>query len=416
MDAGDNHQTHPMTDANATYALGILGTEDKARLSRNRDVFAALVKTRAKHPGNVSSMSRIIKHMCSLQPPEFIYISFGLELDIFLAKSFADRARALEKQPTNSKVQKHEDAKIAVNLEFATKFVQILSNVFLTCKETERLRVLLKGSIGNKGNTTRDERKAQMFHILLKTFANDPVASISLCLWCGAFRTASNYIHRINPLDLTIGFYIEMDQLVEFIERPLFRDLHLQMLECDENPGNEGSGAMLYRVLKSLLMLLPQSKSYNILKSRLLAVARFRQCAVNLQGMSSVDIRGTSAEVFVHRILEVRQLHCDEKWKGIRAESLEPFDNFDDVDVHEYRRSWLGYKNAKEEQEGREKIRSMHRTRTIEEEKEFSLKGYRGFHKDGASLDDKEEKANEGNNDDDSEHNSTEWKEAWVDE
>lgn len=132
--------------------------------------------------------------------------------------------------------------------------------------------------------------------------------------------------------------------------------------------------------------------------------------------MSSVDIRGTSAEVFVHRILEVRQLHCDEKWKGIRAESLEPFDNFDDVDVHEYCRSWLGYKNAKEEQEGREKIRSMHRTRTIEEEKEFSLKGYRGFHKDGASLDDKEEKTEEGNNDDDSVHNSTEWKEAWVDE
>ena len=33
-----------------------------------------------------------------------------------------------------------------------------------------------------------------------------------------------------------------------------------------------------------------------------------------------------------------------------------------------------------------------------------------------SSLDDKEEKIDGGNNDDDSEHNSKEWKEAWIDE
>ncbi len=258
----------------------------------------------------------------------------------------------------------------------------------------------------------------------MKTFAHDPVAAISLCLWCGAFRTASSYIHKINPLDLDISFYMELDQLIEFIERPLFRDLHLSMLECDENPALEGSGAMLYRVLKSMLMLLPQSTSYNILQQRLLSVARFRQCAVHLQGMSNVEIRGTSAEVFVHRILEVRQLHCNAKWRSIRSESLEPSSvtDFDDVDIDEGRRNWLGYKNKEEEEKGRMKFRKQSTTSTSKEESGVK---YEGFHKEGklspddrdhniadeVSYEEENESRSESSNEDD---DAEKWKEYWA--
>jgi hypothetical protein len=39
------------------------------------------------------------------------------------------------------------------------------------------------------------------------------------------------------------------------------------MLECDEDPIDEGSSAILYRLLKSILMILPQSTSYNLLQN-----------------------------------------------------------------------------------------------------------------------------------------------------
>ena len=430
-DESDDLQSHPMTDANATYALGILHLEEKGRLSRSREVFAALIKSHAKYPSSLSSLSRIIRHMCSLQPPEFIFVSFGLELNAFVIKMMQNRSKIMEVEGPDSKKLRHENARVSKNLNFTAKFAQVLSNVLLTCQETERLRNHLKGCIAMKGKSTKDERKAQMFHILLKTFAHDPVAAISLCLWCGAFRTASSYIHKIDPLDLDLNFYMEIDQLIEFIERPLFRDLHLSMLECDENPGLEGSGAMLYRVLKSILMLLPQSTSYNILQQRLLSVARFRQCAVHLEGMSNVDIKGTTAEIFVHRILEVRQLHCDAKWRSIRSESLEPANvpDFNGVDSDAARRNWLGYKNKIEEEQGRKKYRHQQGAST---ETENGSAEYHGFHKEGEiSPDDRDietdtnevaedlvkNNSNDNSNDNESsdgDADDQEWKESWA--
>ena len=414
-----------MTDGNATFALGVLSLEDKGRLSRNRDVFAALIKAKAKHPSSLASLSRIVRHMCALQPPEFVFVSFGLELNLFILKMMSNRAKLETTEGHDSKKLRNEDIKISKHFEFATKFVQVLSNVLLTANETIRLRQLLKGCIASAENTTRNERKVQMFHILLKTFAHDPIAAISLCLWCGAFRTTASYIHKIDPLDLNLSFFMELDQLIEFIERPLFCDLHLTMLECNENPALEGSGAMLYRALKSILMLLPQSRSYKILQQRLLSVAQFRQCAVHLHGTSHVEIRGTSAEIFVHRILEVRQLHCNARWRSIRSESLEPSHliELEGVDVDGGRRSWLGYANKEEEEKGREKYRNNH-DGGVEEDAPYTQ--YQEFHKekeippddrnDSAEEEQKDEDHAVSSDDSSDSEDGNRWKQYWASE
>jgi Domain of unknown function (DUF3434). len=330
------------------------------------------------------------------------------------------RAETVASESKDDRTIRHEDMIVFQNLHFASNFAQVLSNVFLTCKETERLRNLVKGSIGHRGNTTRDERKVQIFHILLKTFAHHPVAAISFCLWCRAFRTAATYIHKIDPLDLDLSFFIELDQLIEFIERPLFRDLHLSMLDCDDNPALEGSGAMLYRVLKSILMVLPQSTAYRILQQRLLSVARFRQSAVYLQGMPSVEIRGTNTEIFVHRILEVRRLHCDAKWRYIRSESLEVsgVPTYEAVDSDAGRRSWLGYSSQQEERKGRDKIREHFK---VTNGGESSLDGYQGLHKVGHFSPDEKDEIDIGKGryestvkDASKDIDTLKWKEVWA--
>mmetsp|Transcript_23671 Transcript_23671/g.45052 ORF Transcript_23671/g.45052 Transcript_23671/m.45052 type:complete len:237 (-) Transcript_23671:405-1115(-) len=156
-------------------------------------------------------------------------------------------------------------------------------------------------------------------------------------------------------------FYLEIDQLIDLIERPLFRHLHLRMLECEDDPNQERSGAMLFRTLKSIMMILPQSTSYMILKERLTSMARYRQSAVALTGLSKLIDCGSETDVFVKRIVNVRKLHCDAKWRNIRAESLEEPSRLVDEDQRltaaQQRREWLGYADESEELAMKEKMK-----------------------------------------------------------
>ena len=143
---------------------------------------------------------------------------------------------------------------------------------------------------------------------------------------------------------------------------------------------------MLFKALKSLLMILPQSTCYVVLKDRLTSVSRFRQSAI--QGgmmmysnkamlastnrpsscVSNSSVNGTGggtavvdAEAFLKRVLQVRDLHCTAAWNAIRADSLEVPNTGEEekVEGEEHgtdRRRWLGYASMKEEQEAQEKF------------------------------------------------------------
>merc|ERR1740124_75598 len=151
-------------------------------------------------------------------------------------------------------------------------------------EEAKDLRELLKDCIGKRRGNERDKRRTKLFHILLYSFSHNLVASVSLCLWAGAYSSASTFLQKIDPLDIDLGFLLELDQMIELLERPLFRHFHLRMLEADDNVEAEGSGAMLVKTLKLLLMIVPQSTCYRILRDRIVTISRFRQstlvCAV----------------------------------------------------------------------------------------------------------------------------------------
>lgn len=272
------------------------------------------------------------------------------------------REKVLESPEVDSQMVKQELASFAKDLAFVSNFAQQLGMVLFAAPETEQIRQVLKNSIGLKGNTVRDARRARLFHILLYTLSHNIVATLAFCLWGGAFLTASTFLQNIDPLDVSLMFYLEIDQLVDLIERPLFRHLHLHMLECEDDPYQEGSGAMLFRTLKSILMLLPQSTSYIILKERLTSMARYRQSAVALSGLSRKIVPGSEMDAFVKRIVSVRRLHCDAKWRNIRAESLEEPSRTVSEDqkltAAQQRREWLGYADEEEELTAIEKIKN----------------------------------------------------------
>lgn len=136
--------------------------------------------------------------------------------------------------------------------------------------------------------------------------------------------------------------------------------LHVRMLENDRDPEHEGSGYMLFRALKSLLMMLPQSTCYYVLKDRLTGVSRFRQTAIHTRplALASRD-QDCESEVYLHRVQAVRALHCAAAWRTIRAESLEvPVVEEEKVeDEGKDRRAWLGYVSKKEHQDAQAKYR-----------------------------------------------------------
>ena len=343
----------PMDEANANFALGILDPSERKLLSRDRSVFESLIDLYWKHQQLLLDISKVIELMCTLQPPEFVYVSFAYELDNFIVSRMKRREKVLESPEIDTHMIKKELAAFAKDLAFVSNFAQQLGIVFFAAPEAEQIRQVLKNSIGQKGNTVRDARRARMFHILLYTFSHNIVATLEFCLWCGAFLTASTFLQNINPLDVSLMFYLELDQLVDLIERPMFRHLHLHMLECDDDPQKQGSGYQLFRTLKSILMLLPQTTSYMILKERLTSMARYRQSAVALSSLSRTVIPGSENDSFVQRIASVRKLHCDAKWRIIRADSLEEPCRLISSDLKltaaQQRREWLGYADEEEE-------------------------------------------------------------------
>lgn len=144
--------------------------------------------------------------------------------------------------------------------------------------------------------------------------------------------------------------------LYSILSRSLPSHLHVRMLELDRKHSDEGSGTMLFQLLKSILMILPQSTCYRVLRDRLVSVSNFRQStmirnASKVKGVVDLKKLPSGTDQFVGRTRYIRNIHCRATWQAIRQESLEvktlTAENADNDGAD--RRSWLGY-SGKEEQ------------------------------------------------------------------
>lgn len=150
------------------------------------------------------------------------------------------------------------------------------------------------------------------------------------------------------------------------------RHLHVRMLERDRKQSNEDSGTMLFQLLKSILMILPQSTCYRVLRDRLVSVSNFRQSTmIRAAAKQKGDLESTklpsNAMQYVGRTRYIRNLHCQATWQAIRQDSLEVATlTLEKVDADGAdRRSWLGYA-SKDEQVAAE--------RAFRDEKKYSVR------------------------------------------
>lgn len=108
---------------------------------------------------------------------------------------------------------------------------------------------------------------------------------------------------------------------------------------------------MLFKTLKLLAMIIPQSTCFRILRDRLTSVSRFRQSTNAMRLPLKTKVLSSDTKAYVTRVVQVRTLHCDAAWKAIRTDSLETptMERETLEDEGADKRSWLGYASKEEE-------------------------------------------------------------------
>ncbi|SCU84335.1 LAFA_0D09406g1_1 [Lachancea sp. 'fantastica'] len=141
------------------------------------------------------------------------------------------------------------------DLLFVRMMIQILNTNLITAPELERLRRKLKAGTDN-----------EFFCSLFKCWSHNPTSLLALCLLAGKYELAYYILQTFVEYELSVNDLVQIDILVQLLESPVFTSLRLQLLEQERYP-------YLYKCLYGILMVLPQSKAFQILNTRLGSVS-----------------------------------------------------------------------------------------------------------------------------------------------
>ncbi|KAF0293740.1 Protein VAC14 [Amphibalanus amphitrite] len=152
------------------------------------------------------------------------------------------------------------------NLDFVSLMIRQLNTILLTSAELYELRTELRLL------TTEESRG--LFVELYRTWCLNPIATISLCLLTQNYEHALAVVKCLpsssGSIEVTVDYLTELDRLVQLLETPIFTYLRLQLLEPWLYPE-------LLDTLYGLLMTLPQTEAFTVLRRRLDCVPNHRR-------------------------------------------------------------------------------------------------------------------------------------------
>lgn len=161
-------------------------------------------------------------------------------------------------------------------------------------------------------------RRAQHTNTLkyrYSSWCHNPVATFSLCLLAQAYPLSSSLVGKFADVDVTLGFLVQIDRLVQLLESPIFVGLRLQLLEPESD-----THAHLVKSLFGILMLLPQSSAFKTLRDRLMSVS-----ALYLTSSSSKKSNRLPSYVpiLLDQFTEIRDKHTKSRADSLRAQRLD---------------------------------------------------------------------------------------------
>ncbi|CAD8081924.1 unnamed protein product [Paramecium primaurelia] len=177
---------------------------------------------------------QIFKKLCSLLNPQKVY--------------FTITAKLLEIYSDN-------------DVLFISNTVQTLTTLLISEKELQNLRNILRNLKHEKDEKQRQHNQ-EIFETLYRTFCYNSMSVITLCLLSEEYELAYNIIISFSEVEVNQYILLEIAQLINVLETPVFIFLRLQLLEYDSHP-------FLMKCLFGLMMLLPQGPAFNMLRQRL---------------------------------------------------------------------------------------------------------------------------------------------------
>ncbi|KAG6622241.1 VAC14 family protein [Phytophthora cinnamomi] len=127
------------------------------------------------------------------------------------------------------------------------------------------------------------EDDVQVFTALFRSWCHNPIAAFSLCLLAQSYSLSAALISKFADIDASVGFLMQIDKLVQLLESPIFIHMRLQLLEIQEDYHTD-----LVKSLYGLLMLLPQSAAFRVLRDRLASVTSMATA------IGRIDLNGDS--------------------------------------------------------------------------------------------------------------------------
>lgn len=137
---------------------------------------------------------------------------------------------------------------------FVRIMTQILSTNLVKSRELHPLR-----------QKFRNQQDTSLFQNLFKLWCHNPVSVISLCLISESYELAYSILQSFANYEINLADLVQLDILVQLFESPIFTRMRTQLLEQQKYP-------YLYKTLYAILMILPQSKAFELLNTRLSSV------------------------------------------------------------------------------------------------------------------------------------------------
>lgn len=145
------------------------------------------------------------------------------------------------------------------DMSFLKVMIDTLNRILLTTQELAQFRKKLKNLDPSKPEDW------SLFSTIFQSWSHSASSALSLCLLTSNYELAFLIIKDLSETEVDFELLTQLDILIQLLESPIFLKLRLQLLEPEKNP-------YLYKSLYGILMILPQSSTYNTLKNRLAAL------------------------------------------------------------------------------------------------------------------------------------------------
>lgn len=201
------------------------------------------------------------------------------------------------------------------DINFVIKLTKTLNMFLLSDKKCQKLRnelskmryVISKSNNENNNSIDNNKIDSNLFEKLFCLWAFNPFMTVLLTMYCKYFELSYNLTLELSKMKLQESDYIELCQIVQIFESSIFNSIRIKLIRPKKN-------IFLVKTLYALLMLLPQSNSFDALNSRIQSIKTlsnfdddddYDDSFYNEEGKNKFEVNETEKRQIIDKYLNI---------------------------------------------------------------------------------------------------------------